>query len=167
MRKEKRRLERVKLLETATLIILFAFFLYVILNSFVISIINIEGSSMHPKFEDGDRLVFSRLSIESGDLKRGEIVLFEEGGKMFVKRIVGLPGEMIEIKEGKVFVNGQLLDDKLNQGMTSKYSLDSWQLKEDEFFLLGDNRSQNNSKDSRIFGPISIEKIDGKFLFEL
>lgn len=167
MRKEKRRLDRVKLIQNVTLFVLFTFILYLIINSFIISIINVDGSSMSPTFHDGDRLIFSKINISSKSLKRGEVVVFEGKDKRrYVKRIVGLPGELVEIKEGKVFVNGEALKTAYEENYTHHYNVDKWYLKDGEFFVIGDNRSQNDSKDSRIFGPIYINDIDGKLLFE-
>lgn len=168
MRQEKRKLDRARRLEVLTLFILFVFILFVIINTFVISLVNVDGSSMSPTFENGDRLVFSKFSISSKSLDRGRVVLFEgKDHRRYIKRIVGLPGEMVEIKDGKVFVNGSQLKDDLNLGDTYRYNVNKWYLKLDQFFVLGDNRSQNDSKDSRIFGPIDLKDIEGKFLFEL
>lgn len=123
---------------------------------------------MAPTFTSSDRLFFSKTNIRSDSLKRGSVVIFkDEDSNRYIKRIIGLPGELVEIKNGKVYINGQMLKDEFNGQFTYKYNLDSWYLKTDEFFVLGDNRSQNDSKDSRIFGPINIKDIDGKFMFKL
>ena len=167
MRKEKRRLERVKLVQNITLFVLFIFLLYFLINTFIISIMKVEGNSMSPTFKDGQKLVFSKINIRSESLKRGEVVIFrDKDEKKYIKRVIGLPGELVEIKKGKVFVNGRQIEEE-SFGLTYKYNLDYWYLKSDEFFVLGDNRSQNDSKDSRIFGPVNINRIDGKFMFEL
>ena len=168
MRKEKNRLERVKLAQNLTLFVLFIFLVYFIINSYVFTVIKVEGRSMYPTFDSGDKLLFSKINIRAESLDRGSVVVFKDGdSNRYIKRIVGLPGEYVEIRNGKIFINGELLKEEYNSQHTYKYNVDSWYLKDDEFFVLGDNRRQNDSKDSRIFGPINIKRIDGKFMFKL
>lgn len=168
MRKEKRRLERVKLVQNITLFVLLIFLVYFIINTFIFTVIRVDGHSMEPTFTDGQKLVFSKLNISNKSLKRGEIIVFEDReDHKYVKRVIGLPGELVELKDGQIYINGSLLDDELNLGYTYRYNVDSWYLKLDQIFVLGDNRSQNDSKDSRIFGPIEIKDVDGKFMFKL
>lgn len=119
---------------------------------------------MLPALSDGDRIVIERNPQK---LERGDIIVFlfpEDQTKSYIKRIVGLPNEEIEIDEGKVRVNGKPLDEpyvdaKLN---LSARSITPLKLDPDNYFVMGDNR--DNSSDSRIWGPVKLELIYGKYL---
>ncbi len=123
---------------------------------------------MEPNFESGDYLIVDELSYRFRGPQRGEVVVFEypqDSSQRFIKRIIGLPGETIEIKENKVTItkDGKLqtldedsyLSDNVNTLGDLKITL-----KEDEFFVLGDNR--DFSFDSRRFGVVPHDKIIGR-----
>lgn len=137
---------------------------------FIVQPFVVKGSSMEPNFYEKDYLIVDEISYRFNTPKRGDIVVFkyQEGSKKeyLIKRIVGLPGESVIIKDGKVYVknsNGQLLleepylpIDRETRGELTE------EIKEGNFFVLGDNRSV--SLDSRYFGQISESKIVGKVL---
>jgi signal peptidase I len=126
--------------------------------------VKVQGSAMEPALKDGDRLIIDR-NVEP--LKRGDIIVFyypAEPTKSYIKRIVGLPGEAIEIREGKVFVNGAALDEPYvsplnNQVMSSRAEI---RLSPNSFYVIGDNR--DHSSDSRIWGPLERKFIYGRYL---
>lgn len=126
--------------------------------------VKVEGEAMMPALDDGDRIIIER---NPGKLERGDIVLFlypDDPVKSYIKRIVGLPNETVEIRDGKVFINGQPLaepyiDARLDQ---SQRSLDAIKLDADSYFVIGDNR--DNSSDSRFWGPLKRKFIYGKYL---
>jgi signal peptidase I len=100
------------------------------------------------------------------DLKRGDIIEFKypkDETKHFMQRIVGLPGERIEIREGKTFINGQpLVEDYLDPAFNKALpSFPEKAIPENKFFVMGDNR--DNSSDSRYWGPVDRSLIEGKF----
>lgn len=119
---------------------------------------------MIPALKDGDRIFIER---NPGKLERGDIVVFYfplDQRKSYIKRIVGLPNETVDIREGKVFINGKPLeepyvDPKLNLSMPS---LPEIKLPADAYFVIGDNR--DNSADSRIWGPLQKKLIYGKYM---
>ena len=84
-------------------------------------------------------------------------------GSTLIKRIIGLPGDTVECINGKIFINDQEYDDKYAYGITDDFS--KVELKEDEYFILGDNRLV--SEDSRYFGPVKKNNIKGKIIFSL
>lgn len=121
------------------------------------------GDTMAPTLNDGDRIIIDRHPEK---LERGDIVIFlypDDPVRSYLKRIVGLPNETVEIREGKVFINGQPLlepyiDPKLDQtrGSSPEIRLDA-----DSYYVVGDNR--DNSSDSRIWGPLHRKFIYGKY----
>jgi len=129
----------------------------------------VEGRSMQPNFYDGQRLIVSRVNYLFGNPGRGDIIVFQVPGKPesdppLIKRVIGLPGETVTIRDTLVYVNGVQLDEPYIKEPCDKYHCEdnSWELGPDEYFFMGDNR--NNSNDSRRFGPVSHEYIIGEAL---
>ena len=128
----------------------------------------VKGQSMEPSFESGDYLIVDELSYRFRDPQRGEVVVFEypqDASQRFIKRVIGLPGEIIEIKDGKIIIDKdgkpQILDeDSYLPSSISTIGDIKAVLKEDEFFVLGDNRDY--SFDSRRFGVVPRDKIIGR-----
>ena len=126
--------------------------------------VKVEGTAMRPALNDGDRVIISR-SFEK--LERGDMVIFyypAEPSKSYIKRIIGLPNEKVEIREGKVIVNGQNLEEPYVDPDTnlSSRNLNEITLPPDNFYVMGDNR--DNSNDSRVWGPLPRKFIYGKFV---
>lgn len=129
----------------------------------------IEGPSMQPNFYQDQFLIVSRLHYLLGNPQRGDIIVFDPPGDdenpnnpLLIKRVIGTPGDVIEIVEGQVSVNGTALDEPyIKEPCTTSTCNDSrWELGANEYFMMGDNR--NNSRDSRAFGPIARERIIGE-----
>ncbi|HEU4478902.1 MAG TPA: signal peptidase I [Pyrinomonadaceae bacterium] len=124
----------------------------------------VKGTAMLPALKEGDRIIIER---NPQFLERGDIVVFYfpmDPKFSYIKRIIGLPNEVIEIREGKVFVNGTLLNEpyvepRLN---LARRSSEPVKLAADSFYVVGDNR--DNSSDSRIWGPLKREFIYGKYM---
>lgn len=173
--KEERCTERVKINVNRPMRKLFRYALFFIIIYFVFNVCLfnavIPSSSMENTIKAGDKVIGSRLSYLFGDVERGDIVIFkseEYKGKYIVKRVVGLPGEVIDIKEGCVYVDGSILEEsyvKLKY-QTKNYKLETpYTVPDGCYFLLGDNR--NNSEDSRFWKEPSIaeEDIVAKVIF--
>lgn len=112
----------------------------------------VSGSSMETTLSDGDNLIVDKISFRFRDPKRYEIIVFPyqfEDNTFYIKRIIGLPGETVQVKDGKVYINGQQLDEHYgNEEMLEPgIAREPVTLGEDEYFVLGDNR--NHSADSR------------------
>ncbi len=133
----------------------------------------VKGESMAPNFGDGDYLIVDELSYRFRSPARGEIIIFNYtetsiqglAKNRLIKRVIGLPGETVEIKEGKISIykdnERQILDESDYIPFSLKTSGNILAtLNEDEYFVLGDNRPF--SKDSRIFGVLNEEEIIGK-----
>lgn len=134
----------------------------VIIARSIVYTVRIESNSMYPSLQSGDlKLVYNKLN---GNYHRGDVLIFyaQEYGRDFVKRLIGLPGDKIDIQNGKVFVNGNLLNEPYAIN-NSVYRGNFW-VPEESYFFLGDNREE--STDSRSFeNPyIAAENIKGKVL---
>lgn len=139
---------------------------YVIVN-FVGVRTEVIGTSMTPTLADGDQLIVEKVSYYFSEPKRYDIIVFpypEEPKKHYIKRIIGLPGETVQIIDGYVYINGELLDEHYGNEVMNNAGIagDPIVLGEDEYFVLGDNR--NNSEDSRYaaVGNIKRSDIDGR-----
>lgn len=129
----------------------------------------VDGRSMEPTFEDAERLVVSRLHYLFGQPARGNIVVFNSverpNGDMLIKRIIGLPGETVEIRDSRVYINGAVLDEPYIKELCIPARCQDavWELGPDEYFVMGDNR--NGSSDSRKFGPVPADHLVGEVVF--
>ena len=121
----------------------------------------IESVSMQPNLHEGEYVIVDKVSYRLGIPQRGDIVVFSIEGETrdLIKRVIGLPGETIEMSNGIVTIDGQLLDEPY-VASPSGGVLPARQLGADEYFVMGDNRG--NSKDSRVFGPIRSAAIVGR-----
>jgi len=126
---------------------------------FIFQPFKVEGASMEPIFTDGDYLIVDELSFHFRDIKRGETIVFHHGSSYFIKRVIGLPGETVTINNGYVYINKHMLDE-LDFLAGKTYGNTEVVLGEDEYFVLGDNRT--SSSDSRVFGPLKQGQIIGR-----
>jgi len=120
----------------------------------------IDGSSMEPNLHNEEYVIVDKVTYLFGPPQRGDVVVFDRNGdsKDFIKRIIGLPGETVEVSQGKVYIDGLPLDEPyVAPSSDTKTAL---RLGADEYFVMGDNRS--NSQDSRTFGPIHRGNIVGR-----
>jgi signal peptidase I len=162
--------ESLKLLRDIILIIA----VFILLGVFVAQPVVVEGTSMLPQLHDGERLLVNKLvyykfkSVSWGHIERGDIVVFwypKEPDKSYVKRVIGMPGETVEVRDGKVFINGTelnetYLDAEHNQSLPS---FPPKRVDEHFYFVMGDNR--DNSSDSRYWGLVPEKYVYGKAFF--
>ena len=171
---------RKRWLREGVIIVLVAVLAAVLLREFVVQTFYIPSGSMEPTLQVGDRIVVNKLSYELHGVDRGDIVVFSRpplencGGPQvndLVKRVVGMPGDLVSVSGGYVYVDGRRLDETwlpaAEQGTTSPgpsgtpYSLDRpFRVPSGDYFVLGDNRG--DSCDSRWWGPIPRSLIVGK-----
>jgi len=143
---------------------------YFLFQPFIVS-----GASMVPNFESGDYLIVDEISYRFSDPQRGDVVVFNTDfipgyeGQRFIKRVIGLPGETVDIKNGQVDIakNGQttVLDEAYLPDSLKTVGDVNVTLKSDEYFVMGDNR--NYSYDSRMWGFVQRKYIVGKALFRI
>ena len=138
-----------------------------IVKTFLIQAFFIPSLSMHPTLDEGDRVLVNKLSYKMHDVNRGDLVVFERPKgqpeseiKDLIKRVIALPGETIESREGTVYIDGkQLEEDYLVEGVTTEH-LPRQTIPAGHVFVMGDNRS--DSADSRVFGAIDEDTIVGR-----
>jgi signal peptidase I len=141
--------------------------------SFAVQAVHVEGLSMYATLDDNDYLIANKIDYRLHAPQRGDIVILRpptNNSTDFIKRIVGLPGERVLIRAGVVYINGHRLDEPY---LPEAWVNDSnWPdnpqgqvMGPNEYFVMGDNR--NRSQDSRFFGPISRDRIDGKAWFRI
>jgi signal peptidase I len=126
--------------------------------------VRVEGISMEPNLYDGEFIVVNRLAYRWAIPERGDIIVFyfpENPKKRYIKRVIGIEGDIISASEGQIFVNGNPLYEPYLASAPS-YS-GEWQIGSDELFVLGDNR--NNSNDSKSWGNLKLDAVIGKAIF--
>jgi signal peptidase I len=158
-----------------TVVVALSIFLIVYL--FVMQPHQVNGQSMVPNFQDGEYLLTDKISYRVGEPERGDIVVFhapeasqcpEGTGCDFIKRVIGLPGESVQVKDNHFYLNGQLLDeDYLPTDYVTKPGAYTQNgpvtVPSNSYFVAGDNRS--HSSDSRVWGAVPIDNIVGKVFF--
>lgn len=150
---------------------IFAALLSLLIITFVVQAFYIPSGSMEPTLQVDDRILVSKFSYRLGSIERGDVIVFHyplNPGKDFVKRVVALGGETVELRDGVVLINGtpirELYPTALAGGdraCTSNYG--PQKIPEEQLFVLGDNRC--NSEDSRFFGFVPVQNVVGKALF--
>lgn len=154
----------VEFIKTVVAIVLIAFFVrFFLFQPFVV-----EGSSMEPNFHNNEYLLVNKLSYRLTEPKRGDVIVFHPPtapGVNYIKRIIALPGETVEIRDGEIYVNSTKIDEPyIPQERTLVRNSEAANLKatlsQGEYFVLGDNR--DHSSDSREWGNVPKENIIGR-----
>lgn len=144
--------------------ILIAVVLAFFIRYFIVELYMVEGPSMRPTLVNGERLVVNKFIYRFKTPERGDVLVFrypQDPSRDFIKRVIAIPGDTVEIKDGRVFVNGQLLNETyILEKTRGSYPLST--VPQGRIFVMGDNR--NNSEDSRFkdVGFVPFELIKGK-----
>ena len=153
--------------------ILVALVLTLILRTFVVQAFKIPSGSMRPTLMEGDKLFVNKFIYRFHVPQRGDIIVFRypvDPKKDFIKRLVGFPGETVEIRNGKIVVEGKTLEDPASFGKFYYYNHDPYggpgakvKVPDNSYFVLGDNSA--NSTDSRFWGFVPKKNVLGKAIF--
>src|SRR6267378_2069510 len=161
------------LLREVAEVVVLAIILYVGI-SVAVQAVHVEGLSMYATLDDNDYLIANKIDYRLHPPQRGDIIILRpptDNSKDFIKRVIALPGEKLLIRDSHVYINGRRLDEPyLPEEWTT---LNNWPptgsdgqvMRANEYFVMGDNR--NRSQDSRIFGPIGRDRIDGRAWFRI
>ena len=144
--------------------LLLALLLFLGINT-VSARIRVEGSSMEPTLHNGEFLIVNRLAYRFGSPKIGDVVVFHPPSDLeqeYIKRVIALPGDRVEISNGKVIVNGRALNEPYIAARPN-YNYPLTLVPPGSLFVLGDNR--NNSSDSHSWGPAPLNEVVGKAVF--
>ncbi|OGO52314.1 MAG: signal peptidase I [Chloroflexi bacterium RBG_16_69_14] len=149
--------------------------IFLVIQTFVAQPYKVQQQSMEITLEPDQYVLVDKLTPRFDDYKRGDIVVFtppadwvQDDGTPFIKRVIGLGGDTVEVRDGGVFINGTELDESYTFGQpdepaqptTVSGDENRWVIPSDELFLMGDHRS--NSADSRTFGPVPSEQVIGR-----
>jgi signal peptidase I len=148
-------------------IVLLALMLAIVIRVFVVETFLVDGPSMEPTMYTNERLLVLKLAYRVAEPKRGDIVVFRypfDTSRDFIKRVIAQGGDTIEIRLGRVYVNGQLRDEPYVQN-PGLYQMSATKIPEGFLFVMGDNRV--NSEDSRMFGPIKADLVKGKAIVRI
>jgi signal peptidase I len=181
---EDRKSETVAFLKELPFLVIGALIVAVLVKSFLIQVFWIPSGSMEDTLQIGDRVIVNKLAYRIGDPSRGDVVVFEPETFQqesvlrkvsrnllesiglrtpqsdLIKRVIGLPGETIEIRSNSVYVDGNPIDEPYLPAGLVMADQGPWQVPEGHYFVMGDNR--NSSNDSRVFGAIERGRIVGR-----
>jgi signal peptidase I len=141
--------------------------LAIVIMIFLYQPVKVEGTSMNPLLSDQERIFINKFIYRFEPIERGDVVVFWyplDRSKSFIKRVVALPGETIEIRAGNVYVNGRELPDQyVPSGYLDGSNYPGRRMPQGEYFVMGDHRDSSN--DSRVFGSVPRSYIYGKAVF--
>ena len=134
--------------------------LVLVIKSNIVAPIRVNGKSMNNTLKDGDIMILDIIGYRTSKLKRFDIAVVDNGKDYLIKRVIALPGEEIEYKDNKLYINGKLIKDKYGKGKTNDFKV---KVDKNSYFVLGDNRE--DSLDSRYYGAFNKKSILGKTSF--
>jgi signal peptidase I len=147
--------------------LLIAIGLALVIIVFLYQPVKVEGTSMAPLLSDQERIFINKFVYRFEDIHRGDVVVFWyplDRSKSFIKRVIGLPGETVDIRHGLLYVNGQLISEPyVPPQYTDITDFGPVKVPKDSYFVMGDHRISSN--DSRVFGPVASQFIYGRAVF--
>ena len=153
----------------ALVIILAAVFIAFLVSTFLIRIIDVVGRSMVPTLSDNDWVLIDRISYKFTEPEKNDIIVFENkdvADSLIVKRIIAVPGDTVELKNGYLYINDKLYQDEFSVRY-GNFNREKFTVEDGFYFVLGDNRSESNDSLSWENPCISIDDIKGKVILKL
>lgn len=151
--------------------VVIAFVIMMLLNLFVFNLSMVKGQSMQPTLYEKERLFVDKIVYNFKAPSQGEVVVLRDPSngpdkkEFLVKRVIGTPGDTIEVKDHKLYVNGQLQVEPYTEVEIQDPDFGPLTVEKDHYFVMGDNRHKDASKDSRSFGCVSTKEIVGRAEF--
>ncbi len=142
--------------------------LVILIKAFIISPIRVNGPSMNDTLKDQDIMILDKISYRFREIKRFDIVVIHLEEEDIIKRVIGLPGEKVEYKDNKLYINNKRVKEPFSREETDDFDLSKFASKKvpkDAYFVLGDNRVE--SLDSRVLGYIPKKRIKGHATFTI
>ena len=159
-RKEDKRSVIISRIETVIIILACIF---IVTTIFFIKPFKVSGDSMDITFHDGQRVFVSRMAYRKDLPEYGDVIVFKHEGKYLIKRVIGKPGDVVEVKNCKTYVNGNVIDEPyVDSWLDDQYGVDKTNVPKEEIFVMGDNRDV--SMDSRDFGCVNMKDVTGKVI---
>ncbi len=141
--------------------------LAIVIIVFLYQPVKVEGTSMAPLLSDQERIFINKYLYRYESIQRGDVVVFWyplDPSKSFIKRVIGMPGETVELRQGRVFVNNRSLEESyVPPQFAESVTYGPTLVPAEHYFVLGDHRASSN--DSRVFGPVPARSIYGKAVF--
>lgn len=135
----------------------------ILVRSFIVTPIRVNGESMYPTLKNKEIMLLNKINYRVNDIERFDIVVINTEDEKLIKRVIGLPGETLKYENGELYINGKKIEEKFLKEKTTDFNIEDQGLKKipaNQYFVMGDNR--NNSKDSRIIGPVNKSQIAGR-----
>ncbi|WP_443656138.1 signal peptidase I [Faecalibacillus faecis] len=133
----------------------------IIIRTFIFTPVVVNGPSMMNTLHNGDVMILDKIGMKLGGIKRFDIVVIQTGKTKIIKRVIGMPGEIISYHDNKLYINGKEVSDNHSNEIT--YDFEEVKIPDGEYYVLGDNRT--DSVDSRILGTIPKNEILGHATF--
>lgn len=146
-----------KIIEYGSIIVI-----VILVRIFIVTPVQVEGLSMYKTLDDNDIMILNIIKYKFEDIKRFDIVVINYNDERLIKRVIGLPGEYIEYKDNKLYVDGNYIKESYLYSKTYDFNLEEYgysEIPKDKYFVMGDNRM--NSTDSRFIGFIDKKDIKG------
>lgn len=140
----------------------------VLIRSFIVTPAVVDGQSMEDTLFNNNVVILNKFDYKLNDIKRFDVVVLKYNGEKLIKRVIGLPGEHVEYKDGNLYIDGFLTEDSYGKTGTDDFKLETLgylNIPGDMYFVVGDNRS--NSADSRILGLIKKDDILGSVSYRI
>ena len=137
--------------------------LIVFIRSFIVTPVRVNGESMYPTLKDREIMLLNKINYRFHDIKRFDIVVVNTKDEKIIKRVIGLPGETLKVEDNTLYINGKEIKEDFLKEETADFDLEDLgitKIPSDSYFVMGDNR--DNSKDSRMIGPVKRSQIVGK-----